>query len=377
MFKLSTLPTVSIEEAMETQFRLTESIAHFFSGEEFLSAGDYGVMNNRGPKRTQKVEQVLAHFFGTEDCALVRGSGTGGIRLALSSYIEAGDSVMVHDAPIYTTTKETFRLLGIKPVFVDYHNLEAVQENVAKVKTVLIQHSFQQIKDSYHIQDVIQAVKKANSDMPIVVDDNYTLFKTPKIGVQLGADVSTFSGFKVLGPEGIGVIVGKRESIEIIKKRNYSGGGQVQGPEAMELVRALVKAPILCAIQSAQVEKVCDRLNQGEIEEVEWAQLSNSQSRNAIIKLKEPIAFEVIAHSDELGGAIHPVGAESKYEVLPMIYRVSGSFLESAPEMAPYLLRVNPMRSGADLTIQIIKEAIKRVKAEAAEAVPRNLPIGQ
>jgi selenocysteine lyase/cysteine desulfurase len=48
--------------------------------------------------------------------------------------------------------------------------------------------------------------------MPIVVDDNYTLFKTPRIGVQLGADISTFSGFKVLGPEGIGVVAGKKRT---------------------------------------------------------------------------------------------------------------------------------------------------------------------
>ncbi|NHM31435.1 aminotransferase class V-fold PLP-dependent enzyme [Neobacillus terrae] len=362
MFKLSTLPNMSMEQAIEAQFSLTEAMAHFFGGEESLSAGDYGVKNNKAPQRTQKVEQVLARFFGTEDCALVRGSGTGGIRLALTSYLESGDKVMVHDAPIYTTTKETFRMLGLKPVFVDYHNLDAVRQNLSEVKVVYIQHSFQQIKDSYRIKDVIDTVKSEKADMPILVDDNYTVFKTPKIGVHFGADISTFSGFKVLGPEGIGVVVGKKEGIEVIKQRNYSGGGQVQGPEAMELLRALVHAPVLIAIQGEEVKKIADRLNGGELDGVEWAQLSNSQSRNVIVKLKDPIAYDVLEHADELGGAIHPVGAESKYEILPMIYRVSGAFLESAPDSAPYLLRINPMRSGADLTIDIIKKAIEKAK---------------
>jgi aspartate aminotransferase-like enzyme len=63
-----------------------------FKQRKFLSAGDYGVSNNKAPKRTQKIEQVLARFFGTEDCALVRESGTGGIRLAISSYLEPGTS---------------------------------------------------------------------------------------------------------------------------------------------------------------------------------------------------------------------------------------------------------------------------------------------
>lgn len=362
MFTLSTLPAMSMEEAIASQFSLTDSIAHHFTGTEFLSAGDYGVTDIGGPKRTRKVEEVLARFFGTEDCALVRGSGTGGIRLALSSYLEPGDPVMVHDAPIYTTTKETFRLLGLQPVFVDYHDPDLVRQKLSEVKVVYIQHSYQQIKDSYEIHQVIKAVKETNARIPIIVDDNYTLFKVPRIGVQLGADLSTFSGFKVLGPEGIGVVVGKHEPIQTIRKRNYSGGGQVQGPEAMELLRALVIAPVLCAIQTEQVQRICDRLNQGEIPEIEWAQLSNSQSRNAIIKLSAPIANVVIARADQLGGAIHPVGAESKYEILPMIYRVSGSFLESAPELAPYLLRVNPMRSGADLVIDILKTAIQQAK---------------
>jgi nitric oxide synthase oxygenase domain/subunit len=77
--------------------------------------------------------------------------------------------------------------------------------------------------------------------------------------------------------------------------------------------------------------------------------------------LSDPIAQPVIEACDQFGGAIFPVGAESKYEVLPMIYRVSGSFVESDPELAPYLLRINPMRSGAGLVIDILKKSLHQV----------------
>jgi cystathionine beta-lyase/cystathionine gamma-synthase len=362
VFKLSILPTISKKEAEKKQFKLVECIASHFSGTEFLSAGDYGVTSDLGrPLRTEKVEKVLAQFFEVEACALVRGAGTGGIRLALSACLEPGDAIMVHDAPMYTTTKETVRLMGLKPVFVDYHDLDAIKKHLHEVKVVYIQHSRQQIKDKYDIAEVIETVKNTDSNKIVIVDDNYTVFKVPNIGVQLGADLSTFSGFKVLGPEGIGVVLGKERLIDIIRKRNYSGGGQVQGPEAMDLLRSMVSAPVLFAIQNEQAEEIVRRINEGEVKGIEHAQLSNAQSRNVIAKLEKPIAHEIIKACNDFGAAIYPVGAESRYEVLPMVYRVSGSFLESNPELGNYLLRINPMRAGADLVLHILKKAIEAV----------------
>ena len=74
-------------------------------------------------------------------------------------------------------------------------------------------------------------------DLTIVSDDNYCALKAYGIAAEYGADYSTFSGFKVLGPEGIGVIAGKMKqflyyNIEItlvedkfkdLKRWNYYG----------------------------------------------------------------------------------------------------------------------------------------------------------
>ncbi len=38
--------------------------------------------------------------------------------------------------------------------------------------------------------------------------------KVKEIGSELGADLSAFSTFKLLGPEGIGCIVGKKELLK-------------------------------------------------------------------------------------------------------------------------------------------------------------------
>lgn len=365
-YAYSVLPSLSIEEAQEKQFKLVHMMSRHFEGRQFLSMGDLGVAPKyKRPEQTYLVERVLADFFGTEDCALVRGAGTGAIRNILSMLLSAGEQMFIHTAPVYTTTKETIRILGIKTVAADYNDLDSVRaaiQNHPEVKVFYVQHARQQPTDHYHLEDVIKTVKEERPDLQIVVDDNYCAMKMKGIGVELGADYSTFSGFKLLGPEGIAVIVGKKEGIERVHQYNYSGGGQVQGYEAMEMLRMMTFASVSLAIQGEQVEKLCQALNEGAVVGIRAAYITNAQSKNVIVELEDPIAQEVIKLSDAHGAATHPVGAESKYEIIPMIYRVSGSFLEAQPELKEYGLRINPMKSGASTIIDILRKVIPLAK---------------
>ncbi|WP_414648352.1 aminotransferase class V-fold PLP-dependent enzyme [Cerasibacillus sp.] len=362
----SVIPTMSIEEAKEAQIKLVDCMSRHFTGEQFLSLGDLGVVPKyQRPIQTARVERVLAEFFSTEEAALVRGAGTGAIRTILSRLLNPGDTMFVHTAPVYTTTKETIRMLHIHTKSVDYNDLEAVEKALREDETCrvfYIQHARQQPTDTYDLKAVIQLVKRIRPDLTIVSDDNYCALKARGIAVEYGADYSTFSGFKVLGPEGIGIIVGKKQGIECLQKHNYSGGGQVQGYEAMELIRMMTFAPVMLAIQNEQVQEVCRRLNEGEIPGIETAYMVNAQSKVVIVELTEPIAEKVIKMSNELGAATHPVGAESKYEILPMIYRVSGSFIEAQPHLKQYGLRINPMKSGATTVLRILKQAMQFVQ---------------
>ncbi|WP_282140852.1 aminotransferase class V-fold PLP-dependent enzyme [Cytobacillus oceanisediminis] len=362
----SVLPSLSIQEAQEKQFKLVDRMSRYFKGRQFLSMGDLGVSPAyKRPEQTYLVERVLADFFEAEDCALVRGAGTGAIRNILSMLLSPGDEMFIHTAPVYTTTKETLRILGIKTAQADYNHLEEVRMTIRSnqnPKVFYIQHARQQPTDHYQLAEVIKAVKEERPDLPIVVDDNYCALKTKGIGVELGADYSTFSGFKLLGPEGIAVIAGKKEAIERVHHYNYSGGGQVQGYEAMELLRMMTFAPVSLAIQNEQVEELCRRLNEGAVNGIRAAYMTNAQSKNVIVELEDPIAQRVISISDEHGAATHPVGAESKYEIIPMIYRVSGSFLEAQPELKEYGLRINPMKSGAGTIIGILEKVIPLAK---------------
>jgi len=357
------LKSLTIDEAMKLQFRLVDAITQQFSGHDILTRGDLGLVPAfNQPKTTMKVEKVLAHFFASEDAMLIRGSGTNAIRLALYSAIGQGGNLLIHDAPVYPTTKVSIDMLGIKTTTANFNHIDNVTSalQAKKCDGVLIQVTRQKIDDSYDLFDLITAIKNIDPNIAIITDDNYSALKTAAIGAQLGATLSCFSAFKLLGPEGIGCIIGDKKNISQLRKDNYSGGGQVQGHEAIDVLRGMIYAPVAQAISSTVSDEVCTRLNNGEITEITEAMVVNAQSKVIIIKLKQKNASQVIEFASQLGALPNPVGAESKYEFSPLFYRVSGTFRQSDPESEKYMIRINPNRSGADTIMRILKSAIDK-----------------
>lgn len=357
------LESISIKEASDKQFRLVDCITHYFKGEEILTQGDLGVHQPENePVTTSKVEKTIAEFFNTESCILVRGAGTGAIRYGLSSIVKANDKILVHKAPVYSTTSTSFEMLGINKIEADFNDLKDIKkvlEENKDIKACLIQHTRQVLDDSYNLNEVISTIKSIK-DIPIIVDDNYAVMKVDKIGVELNADLSAFSSFKLQGPVGVGILVGKKKYIDYVRKMHYSGGCQVQGYEALEVLRGLIYAPVMLAITANEANKVTDRLNNGEIKEVGGAEIANAQSKVILVTLRDPIAKDVLKNANELGALPNPVGAESKFEMVPLFYKVSGTMLKSNPDLINTTLRINCNRAGADTVIRILKEAIDK-----------------
>ncbi len=358
------LSSMSVEEAARLQFQVIDCITKEFSGHEILNRGDLGVVPGLNkPITTKKAELVIADFFDGEACILVRGAGSGAIRFGLHSMLKPGDKILVHKAPVYITTAASLDMLNISSIEADFNNPDDIQRVMKEhndIKGALIQYTRQKPDDRYDLSQVVKTIKECR-DIPILTDDNYVPMKVKKIGIQCGADLSCFSSFKLLGPEGIGIIVGKARYIEMLVKESYSGGMQVQGHEALDVLHGLVYAPVALAIQAQVNEECVTRLNAGEIPYVKQAFLANAQSKVLLVEFTEEIAEKVLIEAEKLGAAPNPVGAESKYELVPMFYRISGTFRNTDPTMEQRMIRINPMRSGADTILRIIKEAIERV----------------
>ena len=357
------LHSISLEEAKKKQFRMIECMTAHFTGSETLTRGDLGVHQpDNQPLTTKKAEAAVADFFDSEAAIMVRGAGTGAIRYALASVIKANEKILIHKAPIYSTTKTSFEMLGVNTVEADCNDLKDIEKVLKEnedIRAALIQHSRQQIEDSYDLKAVISAIKNTR-DIPVLIDDNYAVMKVEKIGCELGADLSCFSSFKLQGPEGIGLVVGKKEYIDRIRKMHYSGGCQTQGHEAMDVLRGLVNAPVSLAIQAETSEEICRRLKNNEIKGIKDVTIANAQSKVLIIELEKDNAREVLKKAEQLGAIPNPVGSESKYEMVPLFYKVSGTFLAKDPSLIDKMIRINPNRAGADCVIRILKESIER-----------------
>ena len=359
------LQSISVEEAMQLQFKVIDCITREFPGHEILTRGDLGVVPGLNkPVTTMKAEKVIARIFDAEAAMLVRGAGTDAIADALYSVIKAGETLLVHTSPIYSTTKLTIDRQGLKTVAADFNDLADIKRVMGEhpeIKAALVQYTRQSMTDSYDMEEVIRTIKETRN-IPIVTDDNYAVMKTPKNGSQCGADLACFSTFKLQGPEGIGCIVGKKEYIDFLVKLNYSGGSQTQGHEALEVLRGMVYAPVALAIQAQVNDRLVERLLGGELPGIKDAFLANAQSKVLLVEFEEPIAERVLEEAEKLGAAPNPIGAESRYELVPMFYRVSGTFRATDPTITKRMIRINPMRSGDDTVIRILKEAMEKVK---------------
>ena len=289
-------------------------------------------------------------------------TGTGAIRSALFACAEPGARVLVHDFPPYATTGVTFRAMGLRVARCDLDDAEAVVRGLAAgPDLVVLQHARQRFDDRHVLGDVIGAARALAPGAVVLVDDNYAALQVPRIGVQLGADLSAFSLFKLLGEPGVGCVLGRADLVERIRADNYSGGSKIHGPVAKATLEGLVSAPVALAIQAVAVAELVERLNDGAVAGVARAHVGNHQERCALVELETPVAADVAASAWRFGAATHPVGAQSRHDVGVMVYRLSRAMCEDTPELAARMLRVNPYRSGAETAERILRDAIAAV----------------
>ena len=223
---------------------------------------------------------------------------------------------------------------------------------------VLIQHSPQSLNDSYSIERVIEAAK---GDRHVLVDDNYAAFRARRIGVELGADASAFSLFKLGGPPGVGCVVGTKHLVDNVRKLANSGGSTIQGDISSEAMIALAGAAVRLAIQAEVVAEVCAwvKQNADRFPVIDTVQPADVNERSVLIRLKEPVAQQIVKAAVELGAAPYPVGGESKYELAPLFYRLASTFIADDPSLTETAFRINPNRSSASHVVDLLERSLE------------------
>ncbi|WP_169950456.1 aminotransferase class V-fold PLP-dependent enzyme [Microbispora sp. H11081] len=364
---------MTLDQAIETQYALVDAI-HAVMGSDVYFTEDYGQVRELAtvgfggggrPRATARVERALAGFFGTEDAVLVHGAGTGSIRAMLNASLRPGDNVVLHSAHPYKTTLPAMNHMGLSLHQVDFNDLDAVRKTVADVEPegLYIQHVPQGLGDNHEITDIIDVARSLLGDrVKVIVDDNYAVMRSRRIGVQLGADASAFSLFKLLSPVQIGCVLGDEELISGIRRDLSSAGCQVQGPAAMQALRMLVFAPVALAVQNAAVIETTERINElvsaGRLPYVRGAVAAQPGIRCSVLVFDEPVAEAFVRSAWRNGSPSQSVGEEAQPEVLPLFTYLTSTFLKGMPGLEKYAIRINPMRGGASTILRVIEASL-------------------
>lgn len=186
----------------------------------------------------EKSRKIIKEFINAKDASEIiftRGT-TEGINLVANSFVRPrlneGDEVLItyiehhsNIVPWQIVCEETGAKLKVAPindagelVFEEFEKL--LTEKVKFVSVVYVSNSLGTINP---IEEII---KKAHSKgIPVLIDAAQAI-QHIKIDVRaLGCDFLAFSGHKIYGPTGIGVLYGKEEHLE--KMRPYQGGGDM------------------------------------------------------------------------------------------------------------------------------------------------------
>ncbi|MFP4167120.1 MAG: cysteine desulfurase [Opitutales bacterium] len=215
-------------EALERYYRTGNANIH--RGLHYLS--------EQATDAYESARHKVADFLGAEDAdevIFVRGA-TEGINLVAHGFIEtvleAGDEIvlthMEHHAnivPWQIAAEKTGATIRVVPVRDDgVLDTQAYEDLLSeRTKIVAVTHISNSLGT---INPVKELVAKAHvRNIPVLVDGAQSAPHMPVNLSDLGCDFFVFSGHKVFGPTGIGVIWGKREWLEQFPP--YESGGDM------------------------------------------------------------------------------------------------------------------------------------------------------
>ncbi|EKU45714.1 cysteine desulfurase [Staphylococcus massiliensis] len=174
---------------------------------------------------------INAQYF--EEIIFTRGT-TASINLVAYSYgdkhVEAGDEILVTQMEHHANLVPWQQLAKRKDATLKYIpmtdsgeiDLESVKETISdKTKIVAIAHVSNVLGT---INDIKSIAKIAHEHGAIISVDGAQSVPHMKVDVQdLDVDFYSFSGHKMLGPTGVGVLYGKRDHLEEMEPLEYGG----------------------------------------------------------------------------------------------------------------------------------------------------------
>ena len=233
-------PLVYLDNAATTQKPqcVIDAISEAYCNENANVHRGIHFLSQQATDMMEAAREKVRQFIGagsTEEIIFTRGT-TESINLLASSFaaafLKVGDEVIIsgmeHHSNIVPwqiqAQKYGFKLKVIPVTDLGELDLEAFRKLISsKTKLVSITHVSNVLGT---VNDISVIIREAHSHgIPVAVDGAQSVPHV-KVNVQeLGADFYAFSGHKIYGPTGIGVLYGRKELLE--KMPPYQGGGEM------------------------------------------------------------------------------------------------------------------------------------------------------
>lgn len=195
-------------------------------------------LSERATERYEEARRKAQHFLNagdTREIIFVRGA-TEGINLVAHSFVRprlaAGDEILItamehhsNIVPWQMVTEEKGAHLRVAPI---NNNGELILEEFERMLTPRVRMAaFTHVSNALGtVNPVRQMVEMAHArQIPVLIDGAQAAPHAPVDVQALDCDFYVFSGHKVYGPTGIGVLYGKAAHLEAMPP--YQGGGDM------------------------------------------------------------------------------------------------------------------------------------------------------
>ncbi|OGX10904.1 MAG: cysteine sulfinate desulfinase [Omnitrophica bacterium RIFOXYB12_FULL_50_7] len=233
-------PLTYLDNAATTQKPLAviDTLTQYYSKENANIHRGIFCLSEQATKRYKSARHKVQEFLGAasdKEIIFVRGT-TEALNLVAQCYgrtfLKAGDEVLITHMEHHSNIVPWQMLseeIGIKLKVVPINDQgELILEELKKlltdnVKFVAVVHISNALGTINPVKEIIRLAHAKG--IPVVVDGAQAVAHTPVNVRDLDCDFYAFSGHKLLGPTGIGVLYGKKEFLE--KMPPYQGGGDM------------------------------------------------------------------------------------------------------------------------------------------------------
>ena len=235
--KIHGKPLVYLDNAATSQkpIQVIEAIDHYYKN---YNANIHRSIHTLGEEATEKYEEAhdkVAEFINADSYQNIvfTKNTTESLNLlaySLTSKLKKGDEIVISEMEHHSNFvpwQQLAKQRGLKLKFIKITkegllDAESINENIAKnTKIVSITHVSNVLGTINPVKDI---AKISHENGALIIGDGAQSVPHMPVDVkELDADFYAFSGHKMLGPTGIGVLYGKKELLEEMQPFLYGG----------------------------------------------------------------------------------------------------------------------------------------------------------